>query len=435
MNNTIFDFEIRQEQRDELSKLLEQSGNIKRGILMSAIVNRLDAHYVFVDVGLKSEGRIPKEEFNINGEGATLPAPGDSITVFLEALENKNGDIVLSYTKALREAGWGQLEEFFQKRETVLGTVIRKVQGGCIVNLSGVSAFLPKSHFPLNIKDVKELFGKQHSCFIIRMDRVKSNIVVSLKNSNDSEGITNFAEGQIVQGTVKGLTDIIAFIDLGGVTGRLHISEISWKKIKDPASVLKIGEVLNVKIISISQSNKISLSLKELLENPWNDIIKEHDIKIDNVYEGQVKFIEERMASVQILPNIEAKLKSSDVSWLKRRQNFDEFKKDQKISVKVIEIDTKRNKIFVSMKHATENPLEEFAQTHKVGDEIKCQIVQISELGYVAQINEQLDGLIPKTSAYVSGNIKIGETVKAYIWSISVENSRIMLGVNKPSAL
>jgi small subunit ribosomal protein S1 len=316
-----------------------------------------------------------------------------------------------------------------------MGTVIRKVQGGCIVNLSGVSAFLPKTHFPAGVKEIKELFGKQHACFIIKMDRAKSNIVVSLKNSSDSEGIGNFAEGQIVQGTVKSLNEIMAFVDLGGVTGRLHISEISWNKIKEPASVLKIGEIINVKIIAISQTNKISLSIKELLENPWNEIVKQNNISLGNIYEGQVKFIDERFATIEILPNIEAKLKNIDVSWIKRHQNFDSLKRDQKVSVKVIEIDNKRNKIFVSIKNAGNNPLEEFAKNHQVGDEVQAKIVQISELGYVAQINDQLDGLIPKSSAYVSGNIKIGETVKTYIWNISIENSRIMLGINKPSSI
>ena len=381
---SIFDFDVTQEQKDEFSKLLEQSGNIKRGVLMSALVSRIDEHYVFVDVGLKSEGRIPKEEFNISGDGAALPQIGDSVTVLLEALEDKNGDVALSYTKALREAGWGQLEELFHKRETVPGTVIRKVQGGCIVNLSGVSAFLPKSHFPAGVKDVKELFGKQHQCFIIKMDRAKSNIVVSLKNSNDSEGTVGFAEGQIVQGTVKSLTESVAFVDLGGITGRLHVSEITWEKIKEPADLLKIGQTIEVKIIAMPQANRISLSKKELLENPWANNIKKANIEIGNVYDAEIKAIEEKSAFVELTPGIEAKLKASEVAWMKRYQTFDGLKKGQKVLVKVIEIDSKRNRIFVSMKHATKNSVEEFAKNHNIGDEIDCEIVQISDLGYVA---------------------------------------------------
>lgn len=429
---SIFDFEVTQEQKDEFSKLLEQSGNIKRGVLMSAFVSRLDDHYVFVDVGLKSEGRIPKEEFNISTDAASLPQAGDCVTVLLEALEDKNGDVALSYTKALREAGWGQLEEIFHKRETVAGTVIRKVQGGCIVNISGVSAFLPKSHFPTGVKEVKELFGKQYQCFIIKMDRAKSNIVVSLKNANESEGNVGFAEGQIVQGTVKSLTESVAFVDLGGVTGRLHVSEITWDKIKEPADVLKVGQAVEVKIVAMPQSNRISLSMKELAENPWINNVKNAHIEVGNLYDVEIKGIEEKNAFVELVPGIEAKLRVIDVAWMKRYQTLDGLKKGSKILVKVIEVDSKRNRIFVSMKHATKNSVEEFAQTRQVGDEIDCEIVQISDLGYVAKIGDQLDGIIPKTDAYVSGTLKIGAKLKAYVWNIAVENGHIVLGVKKP---
>lgn len=429
----VLDFEITQEQQNEFSMLLEQSGNIKKGVLMSALVSKIDDHYVFVDVGLKSVGRIPKEEFNISGEGASLPEVGDSITVLLEALEDKNGDVSLSYTKALREAGWGQLEEVFHKRNTVMGTVIRKVQGGCIVNISGVSAFLPKSHLPAGIKDIKELIGKQFACFIIKMDRAKSNIVVSLKNSNESENAVGFAEGQIVQGTVKSLTESVAFIDLGGITGRLHISEITWDKIKEPADVLQVGQTVEVKIVSMPQSNRISLSMKELLENPWFKNIKTANVEVGKVYDGTVKHIEEKAATIEILPSIEAKLRASDVAWMKRYQNFDDLKKGQTISVKVIELDQKRGKVFVSIKHAAKNSVEEFAKTNKVGDEVECEIVQISDLGYVAKIGDQLDGIIPKTAAYVSGTLKIGTHVKAYVWNISIENGHIILGTKQPA--
>lgn len=428
----MLDFEITQETKDEFSKLLEQSGNIKKGVLMSALVSRIDDHYVFVDVGLKSAGRIPKEEFNISGDSEALPEIGDSITVLLEALEDKNGDIALSYTKALREAGWGQLEEVFHKRNTVLGTVIRKVQGGCIVNLSGVSAFLPKSHFPTGIKDIKELLGKQFPCFIIKMDRAKSNIVVSLKNSNESESSVGFAEGQVVQGTVKSLTESVAFIDLGGTTGRLHVSEISWDKIKEPADVLKVGQNIEVKIVAMPQSNRISLSMKELQENPWIKNVEKAGIAAGNLYDAEIKNIEDKGLFVELLPGIDAKMKVSDVAWMKRYQTFDGLKKGQKILVKVLEVDPKRNKIFVSMKHATKNSVEDFAQKHKQGDEVDCEIVQISDLGYVAKIGDQLDGIIPKTDAYISGTLKIGAKLKAYIWNISVENGHIILGVKKP---
>jgi len=428
----MLNFEIDQTQRDEFSKLLEQSDNIRRGVLMSAIVSGIDDRYVFVDVGLKSVGRIPKEEFDLSTEDSQLPTVGSTITVLLEALEDRNGDVQLSYTKAVREAGWGQLEEIFHKRSTVIGTVIRKVQGGCIVNISGVGAFLPKSHIPATIKDIKELLGKQHQCFIIKMDRAKSNIVVSLKSSSDTEENVGFAEGQVVKGTVKTITESVAFVDLGSVTGRLHISEMSWTKIKDPSEVLKVGDVIEVKIVSMPHSNRISLSLKELLENPWVQNVKNAHIEVDSIVEVEVKAIEEKNLIVEIAPGIDGKLKMSDVAWMKRYQNFDSFKKGQKISVKIMEVDEKRNKISVSLKHAGKNSVEEFARTHQEKDMIDCEIVQISDLGYVAKIGDQLDGIIPKTDAYVSGTLKVGAKLQAYIWKISVDSGHIVLGIKKP---
>ncbi len=428
---SFLNFEIEQESRDEFSKLLEQSGNIKKGVLMSAVVTRKDEHYVFVDVGLKSVGRIPKEEFSISTD-AVLPEIGENITVLLEALEDKNGDVLLSYTKAIREAGWGQLEEIFHKRQTVIGTVVRKVQGGCIVNISGVSAFLPKSHFPMNTKDVKELFGKQNQCFIIKMDRAKSNIVVSLKNSSENEETANFAEGQIVKGTVKSIADNVAFIDLGGVTGRLHISEMSWNKIKDPSEAVKIGETIEVKIMSMPHNNRISLSLRELLENPWSSNVKSANLEVDKVLEVEVKSIEEKGVMVEIVSGIEGRLKLADTAWMKRYQGFEKFKKGDKLTVKIMEIDEKKNRINVSLKHAGKNSVEEFAQKHNVGDEIDAEIIKISDLGYVAKIGEQLDGIIPKTDAYVSGTLKIGSQLKVFVWNISVDNGHIVLGVKKP---
>lgn len=424
--------EIDQTQKDEFSRLLEQSGNIKKGVLMSAVVIRKDYYYVFVDVGLKSEGRIPKEEFTLGSDDSKVPNVGDTVTVFLEALEDRNGDVLLSYTKAMREAGWGQLEELFHKRQTVLGTLIRKVQGGCIVNIADVSAFLPKSHFPANLKDIKDLFGKQHQFFIMKMDRVKSNIVVSLKSGSESEENAAFAEGQIVKGVVKSISENTAFVDLGGVTGRLHISEMSWEKIKDPSECVKVGDAIEVKIISMPHSNRISLSLKELKENVWASNIKSAGITLNKVCDVEIKAIEDKYITVEIAPNVEARLRLVDVAWMKRYQTFDGLKKGQKITVKVIDIDEKGHRINVSIKHASGNSVQEFAQTHNVGDEIDCEVVQISDLGYVAKIGEQLDGIIPKNDAYVSGTLKIGAQIKAYIWNINVENGHIILGVKKP---
>ncbi len=423
----MIELEIDKKNIDEFSSLLEQTGNIKRGVLMSAIVTKIDSKYVFVDVGIKSEGRILKEEFNVGQEDNKLPEPGSSVTVLLEALEDKNGDVLLSYTKALREEGWAKLEEVQNKRQSVQGSFVRKVQGGCIVNLSGVSAFLPKNNLPANF-EIKDFFGKQFSFLIAKMDRAKSNIVVSLNGLNNEIYSNNFSEGQIIAGTVKSLTESTAFIDLGGVVGRLHVGEISWERIKEPSEVLKIGDKIDLKIISISNGGRISLSYRELQENPWLTSIKKAGIEEGKIVDATIKIFEDNFAILNILPsNIEGRLKVSEVAWSKGEQNFDHLKINQNIQVKINEIDSKKSRVFLSIKQMEENPFEAFALNNKVGNEIECAIISEIEDFYIAKIDSKIDGLVSKKF----NNLKHGITYNFVIKEINSEMKSVILEIKK----
>lgn len=425
------DFDIPESSVEEFEALLNQSGNVKRGVLVSGIVTSVKNGFVHVDVGLKSEGRIPIDEFYVDGK-IGVPELYSQITVWLENLEDKNGKVVLSYSKALREESWEKLEGYYRQRKTVNGTVIRKVTGGCIINLAGASAFLPKSHVPGTVKDMRELVSKQYPCLIIKMDRARSNIVVSCRALNEGDQSIGLAEGQVVKGIVKNITDSSAFVDLGGITGRLHLSEISWNKIKDPSDVLKVGEEIDVKIIAMSPPNRVALSMKQLGEDPWLKTAEAAGIEEGKLFDVTVKSIDERGLFVAFDNSLEARVRVFDLAWMKRYQNSSLFKEGKKLNVKIVEIDKKRHKIYASVKHATSNPVEDFSKKHKVGDSLECKIVQLSDLGYVAQIEEGLDGVIPQIDMYVSGTLKLGTKLKVYVWNIHVENGHIVLGAKQP---
>jgi small subunit ribosomal protein S1 len=416
--------------------LLGQSGDIKRGVLMSAVVVGIDDHYVFVDARLKSNGRVPKQEFNISGAENELPKIGDHITVFLESIEDSQGNIVVSYSKAVRQSSWGKLEELFNKRESVKGVVARKVHGGCIVNIQGVSAFLPKSCFPADVSDAKPMIGKEFSCKIIKMDSQRSNIVVSLRSdSADAELINNLSEQQVVDAVVKNITDTAAFVEIGesGISARLHISEISWDKTESVAGALKQGDKIQVKIISITQGNRVNVSIKELTQNPWMKQVQSSNLEEGKTVKAKIKKIDGKLAILEVAGQFEGKLKATDVAWIKRYQNFNELRPGSEISVKIIELNPKRRVLNCSIKATEDNPVEEFSKNYKIGDTVDAEIVQISELGYVAQIEYKLDGIVPNSANYLSGSLKVGDSGKFYVHSISIPNNHVILGNKVPS--
>lgn len=420
---------ITQENRQLFNDLLSNIGNIgQKGTIMSGVVVSMQDNYsVFVDLKLKAYGKIPKEEFYVDGR-EQLPTQGEMITVLLESLEDNHGNIVISYSKAQRQARWGQLEQYFQKRTPIEGTVMKKVHGGCIVRIADITAFLPKTHFPNDIKDPKDLLKKRLNCTIIRMDANKSNVVVSAKNSNDMEILSTFSAGQIVQGIVKSISESYALIELGsGINGKLHIREISWNKVESISDVITVGETIQVKIMSISDGSRIELSLKEVDgKNPWLQRLADLGFEKNQVVTGPITKIEEKLLFVKLHDEVTGSLHLYEVAWNRKYQNFSEFKEGQKLTAKVVDINGRSNRLVLSLKKLDENSLEQF----KVGELISGKVTGSSELGYIVQVKNKLDGIIPNSAYYVEGSLQNDQKVEAYVHSI--ENSQLILGTKPP---
>ncbi|WP_342261969.1 S1 RNA-binding domain-containing protein [Alphaproteobacteria bacterium endosymbiont of Tiliacea citrago] len=413
------------ENRQIFNDLLEKIGNIKKGSIMSGVVMMEDNYSVFVDLGLKAYGKIPKEEFYIDDKKA-LPKQGEVIPVLLESLEDLQGNIVISYSKAQRQSKWGTLEQYCQKRTSIEGVVMKKVHGGCIVRILDISAFLPKTHFPNDVKDPKDLLKRKLNCTIIKMDANKSNIVVSAKNSNDMEILSTFSTGQIVQGIVKSISESYALIELGsGINGKLHIREISWSKIDNISDVLTVGETLQVKIIS--DGSRVDLSLREVDgKNPWLKRIEELGFAKDQIVTGTINKIEEKILFVKFNEEVSGSLHLNEVAWNRKYQNFNEFAEGKEITTRVIDINSRNNRLVLSIKRLQENSFDQF----KIGSTVIGKITGLSELGYIVHVQDKLDGIIPNSSYYVEGTLQTDQEVTAYVHS--VDNSQLILGTKAP---
>lgn len=420
-------YNIPQEDRQTFIDLLDKIGNIKKGTIMSGVVMFEDNYSVFVDLGLKAYGKILKEEFYVDGK-ESLPAYGEVIPVLLESLEDSNGNIVISYAKAQRQARWSQLEQYCQKRTPIEGTVVKKVHGGCIVRILDISAFLPRTHFPNDVKDAKDLMKRKLNCTIIRMDANKSNVVVSAKNSNDMEILSTFSAGQIVSGIVKSISDSYCLIELGsGINGKLHIRDISWNKIETIGDVLSIGQNIQVKIMSISDGSRVELSLKEVDgNNPWLQRLTDLNFEKNQIITGSITKIDDKVLFVKFHDEVSGSLHISEVSWNKKYQNFNDFKENKEITLKVIDINTKHNRLVLSLKKLESNSLEQF----KIGDTVTGKVVGDSELGYIINIQDKLDGIIPNSSYYVAGSLQNDQVIEAFVHRI--DNGQLILGTKSP---
>lgn len=418
---------ITPENRQVFTELLDKIGNIKKGTTMSGVVMMEDNYSVFVDLGLKAYGKVPKEEFYVDGK-EEVPKTGEVIPVLLESLEDLNGNIVISYSKAQRQARWGQLEQYCQKRTPIEGTVVKKVHGGCIVRILDISAFLPKTHFPNDIKDSKDLLKKKLSCTIIRMDPNKSNIVVSARNSNDMEVLSSFSAGQIVPGIVKSISESFALIELAsGISGKLHIREISWDKIENISDVLALEQNIQVKILTISDGGRLELSLREVDgQNPWLAKVEELGFSKDQVVTGTITKIEEKLVFVKLHEEVTGSLHLVEVSWNRKYQNFNDFKEGQEITARIVDINGRNNRVVLSLRRLAENSLEQFS----VGDEVSGKVVGLSELGYIINIGEKLDGIIPNSSYYLDGTLQTDQKVTAYVHSVN--STQLILGTKAP---
>ena len=415
-------------------------GSVVRGFIVG-----IESDAVVIDVGLKSEGRVPLKELAAPGQKPTV-AIGDEIEVYVERIEDRNGQAVLSRDKARREEAWGVLEASFEKQERVTGVIFGKVKGGFTVDLSGATAFLPGSQVDIRpVRDLGPLMGTPQPFQILKIDRRRGNIVVSrravLEESRAearSELVSNLQEGQVLQGVVKNITDYGAFVDLGGVDGLLHVTDIAWQRINHPSEALQIGETVEVQVIRFNaDTQRISLGMKQLQSDPWENV--EGKFPIGAKMTGRVTNITDYGAFVELEAGVEGLVHVSEMSWTKKNVHPGKIvSTSQEVEVMVLDVDMSKRRISLGLKQCTSNPWEDLVTTYPVGTEIDGEIRNITEFGLFVGLNEEIDGLVHLSdiSWEVNGEAALegfnkGDMVKAKVLDIDVVKERISLGIKQ----
>ena len=431
----------------EFAALLESSmeSQAKQGSVVKGRIIELQNDAVVVDVGLKSEGRISLKEFSTPGQEPEIKV-GDEVDVFVDRMEDKNGETVLSREKARREEAWLEMEISHKKNERVTGVIFGRVKGGFTVDLGGAVAFLPGSQVDIRpIRDITPLMGTPQPFHILKMDRQRGNIVVSrravLEESREearSDMMENIAEGSVVEGIVKNITDYGAFIDLGGVDGLLHVTDISWKRVNHPSELLQVGQTVNVQIIRFNQeTGRISLGMKQLETDPWEGVSAKYPIK--GVFKGRVTNITDYGAFVELEDGIEGLVHVSEMSWTKKNVHPGKIiSTSEEVEVMVLEVDMDKRRISLGIKQCQENPWAGFSDKCKVGDEIEGEINNITEFGLFVAVDADIDGMVHISDiSWEDQTIEAlkpfnkGEKVKVKVLDIDAEKERVALGIKQ----
>jgi len=429
---------------DLLAESFGEGTNVEGSVVRGFVIG-IEGDAVIIDVGLKSEGRVPLKELAAPGQQADVSI-GDEIEVYVERMEDRNGQAVLSRDKARREEAWGVLEASFEKQERVTGVIFGKVKGGFTVDLSGATAFLPGSQVDIRpVRDLGPLMGTPQPFQILKIDRRRGNIVVSrravLEESRAearSELVSNLQEGQVLQGVVKNITDYGAFVDLGGVDGLLHVTDIAWQRISHPSEALQIGETVEVQVIRFNaETQRISLGMKQLLSDPWENV--EGKFPIEAKMEGRVTNITDYGAFVELEAGVEGLVHVSEMSWTKKNVHPGKIvSTSQQVEVMVLDVDLSKRRISLGLKQCTNNPWEDLSTTYPVGTEIDGEIRNITEFGLFVGLNDDIDGLVHLSDISwenageeaLDGFTK-GDTVKAKVLDIDVNKERISLGIKQ----
>lgn len=433
---------------ENFAELLDQSfqemASIE-GSVVSGTVLSIEKDMILIDVGLKSEGRVSLREFG-NSEDDIQIKPGDTVEVYIERLEDINGHAVLSREKAKREESWINLEKALEEQKRVNGVIFGKVKGGFTVDLEGATAFLPGSQVDIRpIKDLGALMGTPQPFQILKMDRRRGNIVVSrravLEDSRaeaKSELVANLQEGQVLQGIVKNITDYGAFVDLGGVDGLLHVTDISWKRINHPSEALQMGESVQVKVIKFNdETQRISLGIKQLTEDPWLKVVDR--FPVGSKMTGVVTNITDYGSFVELEDGIEGLVHVSEMSWTKKNVHPGKIvSTSEKVEVIVLEIDVSKRRISLGIKQCIENPWKSYKDNNKIGSTIEGEIRNITEFGLFIGLSDDIDGLVHLSDLSWDGNgdelikgFTKGESIKAKILDIDVDKERISLGIKQ----
>ncbi|MEK9910788.1 MAG: 30S ribosomal protein S1, partial [Candidatus Puniceispirillum sp.] len=427
-----------------LAESFGEGTNIEGSVVRGFVVG-IEGDAVVIDVGLKSEGRVPMKELAAPGQTPNVSI-GDEIEVYVERMEDRNGQALLSRDKARREEAWGVLETSFEKQERVTGVIFGKVKGGFTVDLSGATAFLPGSQVDIRpVRDLGPLMGTPQPFQILKIDRRRGNIVVSrravLEESRAearSELVSNLQEGQVLQGVVKNITDYGAFVDLGGVDGLLHVTDIAWQRISHPSEALQIGETVEVQVIRFNaETQRISLGMKQLQSDPWENV--EGKFPIGAKMSGRVTNITDYGAFVELEAGVEGLVHVSEMSWTKKNVHPGKIvSTSQEVEVMVLDVDMSKRRISLGLKQCTNNPWEDLSTTYPVGTEIDGEIRNITEFGLFVGLNEEIDGLVHLSdiSWEVNGEAALegfskGDMVKAKVLDIDVNKERISLGIKQ----
>ncbi|HZD92329.1 MAG TPA: 30S ribosomal protein S1 [Pseudolabrys sp.] len=434
--------------REDFAAMLDESfegGNLQEGSVIKGTVVGIEKDLAVIDVGLKTEGRVALREFAAPGRQADIKV-GDEVEVYLERVENALGEAVLSRDKARREESWGKLEKAFQNNEKVTGVIFNQVKGGFTVDLDGAVAFLPRSQVDIRpIRDVTPLMNVNQPFQILKMDRRRGNIVVSRRTvleetraEQRQELVQNLEEGQVIEGVVKNITDYGAFVDLGGIDGLLHVTDIAWRRVNHPTEVLSIGQHVKVKIIKINhETHRISLGMKQLLDDPWQGI--EAKYPVGARFKGRVTNITDYGAFVELEPGIEGLIHVSEMSWTKKNVHPGKIvSTSQEVEVQILEVDPVKRRISLGLKQTMRNPWEVFVEKHPPGSVVEGEVKNKTEFGLFLGLDGDVDGMVhlsdldwKRPGEQVIDEYKKGDVVKAQVLDVDVDKERIALGIKQ----
>ena len=437
--------------REDFASMLDESYGENEAFEGSVIKGRvvaIEKDVAVIDIGLKTEGRVALKEFIGPGREGPLVV-GDEVEVYLERIENALGEAVISRDKARREESWVKLEKAFERQEKVEGVIFNQVKGGFTVDLDGAVAFLPRSQVDIRpIRDVTPLMNVPQPFQILKMDRRRGNIVVSRRTVLEEsraeqrhEIVANLEEGQVIDGTVKNITDYGAFVDLGGIDGLLHVTDIAWRRVNHPTEVLSIGQTVKVKIIKINhETHRISLGMKQLLDDPWQGI--EAKYPINSRWQGRVTNITDYGAFVELEAGIEGLIHVSEMSWTKKNVHPGKIvATSQEVDVQVLEVDSVKRRISLGLKQTLSNPWEIFADQHPIGSEVEGEVKNKTEFGLFIGLDGDVDGMVhlsdldwQKPGEQAIEDFKKGDIVRARVLDVDTEKERISLGIKQLGA-
>jgi small subunit ribosomal protein S1 len=435
--------------RDDFAALLDESlgrGDFQEGTVVKGLVAAIEKDFAIIDVGLKTEGRIPVKEFGVDDDGKATLKVGDTVEVFLERVENALGEAVISREKARREEAWTRLEGVYAKNEPVMGAIVGRVKGGFTVDLGGASAFLPGSQVDIRpVRDVGPLMGREQPFAILKMDRPRGNIVVSrraileeARAEQRTELVSQLQEGEVREGVVKNITDYGAFVDLGGIDGLLHVTDMSWKRVSHPSQVLAVGDTVKVQIVKINpETQRISLGMKQLQSDPWDGV--EAKYPVGAKFKGRITNITDYGAFVELEAGVEGLVHVSEMSWTKKNVHPGKIvSTSQEVEVVVLDVDASKRRVSLGLKQAMQNPWEEFLEKHPIGTAVEGEVKNATEFGLFLGLDNDIDGMVhlsdidwntPGEEAILK--YKKGESVRARVLDVDVEKERISLGIKQ----